>query len=180
MRAAFDPSLLPLKRPGVLAFPVEEPYITQFYGATKFAQRAYRTKTHTGVDFRAPAGTPIFAVHNGRVVAVDNNDQGTSRWRRYQYGLHIVIEHENNLSSLYAHFSKAVVKKGDVVKQGDLIGYSGNTGYSTGAHLHFGVYWAPSVQYKKIAPAAGLVPVGVTIDPMDYLPNVSAVSADAR
>ena len=180
LRAAFDPSLLPLKRPGVLGFPVENPYITQLYGKTAAAQKLYKSKTNTGVDFRASVGTPIFSVHDGRVVAVDNNDQGTSRWSRYQYGLHIIIEHENNLSSLYAHLSKTTVKKGDVVKQGDLIGYSGNTGYSTAPHLHFGVYWAPSIQYKKIAPAAGLVPVGVTIDPMDYLPKTSAVSANAR
>jgi len=180
LRETFDPSLVPLKRPGVIAFPVENPYITQLYGATEFAQRAYRTKTHTGVDFRAPLGTPIFAAYDGKITTVDNNDQGTSRWRRYQYGLHIVIEHENNLSTLYAHLSKTTVKKGDIVKQGDLIGYSGNTGYSTAAHLHFSVYWAPSVQYKKIAPAAGLVPIGVTINPMDYLPNINAVSADAR
>lgn len=179
LRESFDPSLVPLKRPGVLAFPVENPYITQFYGETKFAQKAYRSKTHTGVDFRAPLGTPIFAAYDGRVVAVDNNDQGTSRWRKYQYGLYVLIEHENNLSTLYAHLSKTAVKKGDVVKQGDLIGYSGNTGYSFGPHLHFTVYWASSVQYKKIPPAAGLVPVGVTIDPIDYLPNVNQASADA-
>jgi murein DD-endopeptidase MepM/ murein hydrolase activator NlpD len=180
LRETFDPSLVPLKRPGVLAFPVESPFITQLYGETEFAQRAYRTKTHTGVDFRAPLGTPIFAAYDGKIVAVDNNDQGTSRWKRYQYGLHVVIEHDNNLSTLYAHLSKATAKKGDIVKQGDLIGYSGNTGYSTAAHLHLTVYWAPSVQYKKIAPAAGLVPIGVTIDPMDYLPNINSISADAR
>lgn len=180
LRAAFDPSLLPLKRPGVLALPVENAFITQLYGATKFAQRAYRSKTHTGIDFGAPLGTPIFAASDGVVAAVDSNDRGTSRWQRYQYGLYVVIDHENNLSTLYAHLSKITVSRGDRVKQGDLIGYSGNTGYSFGPHLHFTVYWTPSVQYKKIAPAAGLVPVGVTIDPMDYLPKVSAVSADPR
>ncbi len=180
LRAAFDSSLLPLKRPGLLALPVEDPYITQFYGQTRSAQKLYKTKTHTGVDFRASVGTPIFAAHDGAVSAIDNNDQGTSRWYRYQYGLYVMIEHENNLSTLYAHLSKTIVKEGDTVKRGDLIGYSGNTGYSTGPHLHFGVYWGPSVQYKKISPAAGLVPVGVTIDPMDYLPYVSSFSPDAR
>ncbi len=179
LREAFDPSLLPLKRPGVLSLPVENPVITQLYGETKFAQRAYRSKFHTGVDFKASVGTPIFAAHDGTVVAVDNNDQGTSRWRKYQYGLYVVIEHENNLSTLYAHLSRTVVQKGDRIKEGDLIGYSGNTGYSFGPHLHFTVYWAPSVQYKKIPPAAGLVPVGVTIDPMDYLPQISAAAPDA-
>ena len=62
-----------------------------------------------------------------------------------------------------------MVQKGDTVKVGDLIGYSGNTGYSFGAHLHLGLYWTPSIQFKKIEPAVGLVPVGVTINPLDYL-----------
>lgn len=175
LRASFDPTLLPLKRPGVLSFPLEDILVTQCYGETKFAERAYRTKYHTGTDFRAPLGTPVFAAENGKVTAVDNNDRGVARWQRYQYGKYIMIEHNNNLSTLYAHLASQVVKKGDAVKKGDLIGYSGNTGYSTGPHLHFGVYWAPSVQYKNISPAAGLVPVGVTINPVDYLPQESNV-----
>lgn len=169
LRESFDPSLLPVKRGGVLGYPVGGPYVTQEYGATKFAQLAYKTKFHNGIDFRAPLGTPILAAADGKVLAVDNNDRGTSRWNKYQYGKYIVIEHENNLATLYAHLSKQLVKKGDVVKKGDIIGYSGNTGYSTGAHLHFTVYWAPSIQLKSIPPAAGLVPIGVTIDPEDYL-----------
>lgn len=61
LRASFNPSLLPLKRPGVLNFPVSNVVITQYYGPTKFAERAYRSKFHTGVDFSATIGTPIFA-----------------------------------------------------------------------------------------------------------------------
>ncbi len=171
LRASFDSSLLPVKRAGVLDFPVERPIITQLYGATKFAARAYGTKFHSGEDFGVPVGTPILAVLDGRVAAADNNDKGTSRFSKFQYGKYIMIQHDNNLTTLYAHLSRQVVKKGDTVKRGDVIGYSGNSGYSTGAHLHFGVYWAPSVSYKSIPPAAGQVPIGVTIDPKDYLPN---------
>lgn len=109
------------------------------------------------------------AAADGKVIAIGNNDKGTSRWARYQYGKYIVIEHENNLSTLYAHLSRIIVQKGEAVKRGDIIGYSGETGYSYGPHLHFTVYWTPSVQFKSIPPAAGLVPVGVTINPMDYL-----------
>lgn len=172
LRKAFDPSLLPIKRPGVLALPVASPYVTQDYGATEFAQRAYRTKFHNGVDFRAPVGTPILAALDGQVIAVDNNDRGTSRWARYQYGKYVLIKHDNNLTTLYAHLSRFAVQKGDLVKRGDIIGYSGETGYSYGPHLHFTVYWSDSVQFKSIPPAAGLVPIGVTIDPTDYLPNL--------
>ncbi|MDI6820911.1 MAG: peptidoglycan DD-metalloendopeptidase family protein [Patescibacteria group bacterium] len=170
IRASFDPSLLPIKRHGVLGSPLDDLVITQKYGPTQFASRAYRTKTHTGVDFRASIGTPIFATQSGKIIANDNNDRGTSRWNKYQYGRYIIIEHENNLSTLYAHLSRSIVKKGDIVNKGDIIGYSGNSGYSFGPHLHLSVFWAPSVEFKSIPPVAGLVPIGITIDPLDYLP----------
>jgi murein DD-endopeptidase MepM/ murein hydrolase activator NlpD len=161
LRLAFDPTLLPSKRPGVMGYPIEKPYVTQEYGATAFAKRAYSTKFHNGIDFRASVGTPIYASEDGQVFAVGNNG-------RVQYGRYIVIKHGNNLATLYAHLSKQIVSAGNSVKKGDIIGYSGNTGYSTGPHLHFMIYWAPSVELKTIS-GAGLVPVGVTINPADYL-----------
>ncbi|MGC9611174.1 MAG: peptidoglycan DD-metalloendopeptidase family protein [Minisyncoccia bacterium] len=176
LRASFDPTLLPLKRPGVLGFPVSNVVVTQYYGATKFAEKAYRTQFHTGVDFSASIGTPIYAVDDGTIARVDNNDRGTSRWNRYQYGRYILISHPNNLSSLYAHLSRAIVKAGDIIKKGDLIGYAGNSGYAFGAHLHLGVFWTASIQLKPVYPAAGLVPIGVTIDPIDYLPSSDLIS----
>lgn len=172
LRESFDPSLLPSKRPGVIGFPVENPVITQTYGPTSFAQRAYRTKFHNGVDFKAALGTPVFAVAEGKVIAVDNNDIGVSRWQKFQYGRYILIEHDNNLSSLYAHLSRSIVRKNDIIKKGELIGYSGDTGYSMGPHVHLSIYWSPSLQFKSIPPAGGLVPVGVIINPLDYLPTL--------
>ncbi|MDP1706578.1 MAG: peptidoglycan DD-metalloendopeptidase family protein [bacterium] len=171
LREDFNVSVLPTKRPGVFSFPVNNPSLTQDYGATSFAQRAYKSKFHNGVDFRASVGTPILAALDGRIKNTDNNDIGTSRWQKFQYGRYILIEHGNGITSLYGHLSKTVVSPGQTVKTGDLIGYSGNTGYSTGPHLHFTFYWTPSVQLKKISPAAGLVPIGVTINPKDYLPS---------
>jgi len=170
LRASFNPNLLPAKRPGLFIFPVENPFITQDYGPTAFAQYAYRTKFHNGVDFRAAIGTPVFAAFDGVVKWLDNNDRGTSRWSKYQYGKYVLIEHDNNLTTLYAHLSIFVVQKGQKVKKGELIGYSGNTGYSYGPHVHFTVYLSSTVQLKNIPPAAGLVPIGATINPFDYLP----------
>ncbi len=161
LRASFDTNVLPFKRSGILAYPVLDTLVTQQYGATAFAQRAYKTKFHNGVDFKAPIGTPIIAADNGTVMDIGNNG-------RVQYGKYVLIKHDNNLATLYAHLSKHNVSKGDNVKVGQVIGYSGNTGYSTGPHLHFTVYWAPSLTLKSF-PGAGLVPVGVTINPMDYL-----------
>lgn len=169
LRASFDPSLLPAKRPGVLSYPIPGAKLSQEYGRTEFAEYAYKSKFHNGLDFAAPIGTPVYAALDGRVTAVDYNDRGPARWQRYQYGRYVLVEHNNNLTSLYAHLSTATVRPGDIIKKGDLVGYVGLTGYTFGAHLHFTVYWSASIQMKSIPPAMGLVPVGVTIDPADYL-----------
>ena len=161
LRASFDPNVLPFKRSGVLAYPVLNPVVTQEYGATAFAQRAYKTKFHNGIDFKATIGDPIIAADNGSIMAVGDNG-------RVQYGKYVVVKHDNNLATLYAHLSRVVVSKRDYVKVGQIIGYAGNTGYVTGPHLHFGVYWAPSITLQSFS-GAGMVPVGVTINPEDYL-----------
>ncbi len=161
LRLSFDPSILPTKRPGVLAYPTSDPLVTQEYGNTAFASWAYKTKFHNGVYFRAPLGTPILAADDGEVIVVGNNG-------RVQYGKFILIKHNNNLATLYAHLSRQIVQKGNMIKRGQVIGYSGNTGYSYGPHVHFTVYWEPSVSLKSFS-GAGLVPVGVTINPADYL-----------
>ncbi len=161
LRTSFDPTLLPIKRSGVLNYPVASPRLSQEYGATRFAQRAYKTKFHNGVDFAASIGTAVYAAEEGTVFSAGNNG-------KIQYGRYIVIKHPNNLATLYAHLSRQVVANGDTVTKGQLIGYSGNTGYSTGPHLHFTVFWGPSVTLKTFA-GAGMVPVGVTINPDDYL-----------
>lgn len=170
LRKNFDPSLLPSMRPGVLAWPVPltsaggPGIITQHFGEiTRYHGRLlYGGKPHNGLDIGVPIGTPIYAAGDGEVVAADNNG-------RYQYGKYVLIKHENNLATIYAHLSQSVVHKGDAVRRGQLIGYSGNTGYSVGPHLHFGLYWAPSVLLKSIPPASGLVPVGVVTNPESYL-----------
>ncbi|OGG37642.1 hypothetical protein A2110_00700 [Candidatus Jorgensenbacteria bacterium GWA1_54_12] len=184
LRATIDASLLPTPRPGVFAFAVKDSCITQEYGRTDFAAQAYKTKFHGGLDFRAREGEPIYAALDGTVAVVDNNDRGVARWNKYQYGKYVIIEHDNNLSTLYAHLSRQAVGEGQEVKTGDLVGYAGNTGYSFGAHLHFGVYLTPVRGWQErngdnnarehggliaIPPAAGLVPVGATLDPAQYL-----------
>ena len=169
LRSSFDPNLLPSKLPGLLNFPVLDPIITQLYGATQYAKKAYSNHFHNGVDLGVPIGTPVYAAADGTVFQVNNNDQGTSRWKKYQFGKYIMVNHADNLTTLYAHLSRQIVAEGEQVKKGQLVGYSGATGYADGPHVHFGLYWTPSIELKKIPPAAGLVPIGVTVSPMDYL-----------
>lgn len=83
---------------------------------------------HHGVDLAADKGSPIAAVLDGTVTAVG---EGKS------YGNYILVRHNSNMSTLYAHCSKIVAKKGQSVKQGDTIALVGSTGRSTGNHLHF-------------------------------------------
>lgn len=172
IRKGFDANLLPTKGRGVLLRPVAKGPITQEYGYTPSAAKLYKSKFHNGMDFGIPVGTPVYAARSGNVIASGNNG-------RYQYGKYILIGHDNNLVTIYAHLSRQLVSAGAKVQAGDLIGYSGNTGYSFGAHLHFGVYSEPSycstsrdsdkcVRVQNFGVAGG-VPVGVTVNPADYL-----------
>lgn len=164
LRLKIDPSALPTKHSGVLAIPVNGT-ISQDYGATKFAKYGYKGKWHNGVDFAASLGMPVFAAEKGKVVAVGNQDNYCYRGA---YGKFIVIEHENNLTTLYGHLSLQIVKQGDIISRGQLIGYVGRTGYATGPHLHFTVY-ASQTFYMGSSRICGSMPYGGDLNPMDYL-----------
>jgi murein DD-endopeptidase MepM/ murein hydrolase activator NlpD len=86
------------------------------------------TRLHAGVDFAAPAGTPVLAAGAGRVVEAGVNG-GYGRW--------IKIRHDGGLSTGYAHLSRIAVRARSRVRQGQVIGFVGSTGLSTGPHLHF-------------------------------------------
>ena len=92
----------------------------------------YKTrKLHTGMDFSAKTGTPIYATGNGKIEKVKKSRRG--------YGNYVVINHGYGYKTLYAHMSKYIVRKGQEVKRGDVIGYVGNTGMSMAPHLHYEV-----------------------------------------
>ncbi|TVP87778.1 MAG: M23 family metallopeptidase, partial [Pseudomonadaceae bacterium] len=86
-----------------------------------------RTAMHTGLDFAAPPGTPIYAVGAGVI---------TYSGRNGAYGNMIEITHGNGYTSRYAHAQRLVAKKGDLVQKGEKIATVGSTGRSTGPHLH--------------------------------------------
>lgn len=149
LRLTIDASKIPQTGSGILSWPLDNVFITQYFGNTEFAtanSQIYNGKGHTGIDLRASIGTPIKASSGGTVIGVGNTDAVASC---LSYGKWIMIAHPNGLSTLYAHLSLQTAKKGDTVLAGQIIGYSGNTGYSTGPHLHFGVYASDGVQIKS-------------------------------
>ncbi len=92
----------------------------------------YKTlRMHTGVDFTAPTGTPIYSTGNGMVVRAERNNHG--------YGLMVVIDHGYGYQTLYAHMNEISVRPGQEVQRGEVIGKVGNTGTSTAPHLHYEV-----------------------------------------
>lgn len=95
---------------------------------------------HSGVDIAAPAGTPVKASADGKVLLSGGN---------YFYGGNMVIlDHGLGLQTIYMHLQEAKVKIGQEVRQGDIIGLVGSTGRSTGPHLH----WGASLQNIRFRP----------------------------
>lgn len=89
-----------------------------------------RSEYHKGLDIAVPLGTEIRAASNGKVVK--------SGWMT-GFGKTIVIDHGDEVETLYAHNSANYVEVGQQVNTGQIIGRAGSTGKSTGSHLHFGV-----------------------------------------
>jgi murein DD-endopeptidase MepM/ murein hydrolase activator NlpD len=165
LRIKIDPTILPGIRSGVLGFPVPGGRITQDYGRTAFALRAYLNQWHNGIDIGRYLGAEIVAAESGEVIAAGNQDFFC---RGVGYGNYVVIRHDNNLTTLYSHFSRYIVKKGDRVNRGQLIGYMGKTGWSTGPHLHFTVY-STATYILRQSKFCGPTPIGGDINPMNYL-----------
>lgn len=88
-------------------------------------------RMHTGMDFAARHGTPIYAPTDGRVKFAGRNGG---------YGNYIRLDHPGNLDTAFAHLSRFAVRVGENVKRGQVIGYVGSTGLSTGPHLHYEMY----------------------------------------
>ena len=86
---------------------------------------------HTGIDFAASIGTPIYATADGKVMEVDVKFSG--------YGKMVEIDHGFGYRTRYAHMHEFAVRPGQTLKRGDLVGYVGNTGLSTAPHLHYEV-----------------------------------------
>ena len=84
---------------------------------------------HTGVDFAADHGAPVYAAGSGTVT--------WAGWREGGWGVLVSIAHGGGVRTLYAHLSSVAVPRGARVPAGRLIGRVGATGISQGPHLHF-------------------------------------------
>lgn len=115
-------------------FLVRKPLATDAMMRSAFGVRRHPllgyAKMHTGVDWSAPHGTPIFAAGNGVVEKVG--------WEG-GYGKYVRVKHANGYETAYGHMTAYArgIEPGVKVRQGQVIGFVGSTGLSTGAHLHF-------------------------------------------
>jgi murein DD-endopeptidase MepM/ murein hydrolase activator NlpD len=109
-------------------------------------------RMHTGVDWAAPTGTPIFAAGDGTVEMAE---------RYGGYGNYIRIKHANGFSTAYAHLSRYAsgLEPGVQVRQGQVIGFVGSTGLSTGPHLHYEIM----VNGRFVNPMTIQVPRGMQL-----------------
>ena len=124
--------------------PVEGGRISGVYGGQRILNKEAKSP-HNGIDIALPAGTPVYAMADGKVCIKGDNF--------YFNGNFILLDHGQGLSSVYLHLSKTLVVNGQKVIKGQKIGEVGTTGRSTGPHLHWGVQW-----YKKrIDPQSVLV-----------------------
>lgn len=118
-----------------MIYPVSSSYpVTQHFGDNPgvYNYPCMPDKSHNGIDFGCPEGTPVRAAESGVVIYATMDATG--------YGNCVKISNLiNDGGCIYAHLGKIIVHKGEWMSAGATIGYSGSTGHSTGPHLHFEV-----------------------------------------
>jgi hypothetical protein len=105
-------------------------HITSTYGLRRHPILGF-VRMHSGTDYGAAWGSPIYAVADGTV--------SYSGWHG-GHGNYVRLEHGSGIGTGYGHMSRLAVSSGMQVRRGQVIGYVGSTGLSTGPHLHFEVY----------------------------------------
>ena len=146
---------------------------------------------HDGIDLATFCGDRIKAAHDGTVLAAGRRFDAQLGWvgdlgpyfdrldRKHLWGtlpITVVVDDGNGYRSIYAHFGKVVVKRGQTVKAGQLLGYEGATGRASGCHLHYGLFSPletatfaiePDVVKRMKVPAAQIA----RVDPLIVLPQ---------
>jgi murein DD-endopeptidase MepM/ murein hydrolase activator NlpD len=127
---------------GDLSWPVSGA-ITSGFGIRLDPVSGQVTRMHEGIDIAAPMGATIAAAADGRVIFAGVEGG---------YGNVVIIDHGNDLSTLYGHCSQLFVATGQDVQRGQAIAAVGSTGHSTGPHVHFEV----RIAGKPIDPSSRL------------------------
>lgn len=125
--AYYAPDGKPMRK-AFLRAPLNFSYVSSGFNPKRFHPVLKRVKAHNGIDYRAPAGTPVYAAGDGKVIR--------SAYDKYN-GHHVFVQHGQNYITKYLHFTRRAVKNGERVHQGEVIGYVGSTGLSTAPHLHY-------------------------------------------
>lgn len=125
--------------------------------SSRFSNRRFEPilkiwRPHHGVDYAAPAGTPVSASGDGTVLFA-GRDGG--------FGNLIILRHWNGWKTYYGHLSRFArgIRRGEHVSQGELIGYVGSTGLSTGPHLHYEM----RIHNKPVNPLSVKIPHGESV-----------------
>jgi len=124
----FDADGRPMKK-GFLRMPIDFARISSRFSNARRHPVLGLTRAHRGVDYAASTGTPIMSAGDGKVTFAG--------WKS-GYGRTVIMQHANNVSTLYGHMSRlGKFKNGSRVRQGEVIGFVGQTGLATGPHLHY-------------------------------------------
>jgi murein DD-endopeptidase MepM/ murein hydrolase activator NlpD len=139
-------------RRAYLKAPLSFRRISSTFSNGRFHPILKRYRPHHGLDYAAPAGTPVSAIGSGTVVF--SGIKG-------DYGKFVIIKHPNGYKSYYGHLSKIEknIRIGVRVEQGQIIGYVGATGLATGPHLHYEL----RINDKPVNPLTVNLPRGKSI-----------------
>lgn len=146
-----DPDGRPLRK-AFLRAPLSFLRISSGYTASRLHPILKVRKAHYGVDYAAPAGTPVWSVGDGVVI---------ERGRNHAAGNYVTVRHGATYVTRYNHLSRFAkgLAQGTRVAQGEVIGYVGSTGYATGPHLDFRIY-------RNGAPINALANQDIMADPL--------------
>jgi murein DD-endopeptidase MepM/ murein hydrolase activator NlpD len=180
------------------AWPLAHPRLTLPFGPSPWGSRLVDGESfHDGVDLATFCGDRVRAAHAGTVIAAGRHYDAVMGWvgdlRPYLSRLErnhlwwelpivVVIDDGNGYRSMYAHFGRIVVAKGDVVQAGDLLGFEGMTGRASGCHLHYGLFspyetgtfrMRPDVVKRMKLPKRQIA----RVDPLLVLPPKAGINA---
>lgn len=120
--------------------PTADPYVTSGFSEARRHPVTGVVTAHTGTDYRAPTGTPLYAAHAGVVVR--------STYDALRAGNYVRVDVGDGVWVGYSHLTSRAVGVGQAVRAGDVVGWAGATGSATASHLHFEV----SVNGVKVDP----------------------------